>query len=100
MLRDTAHSATTRRQRKHGDPADPLPVGPECLSRRPTTRLILSAPEPKVDSARFKPEAQKLIKVLNAHNWSRKKTAAALGISRNTLWRRMKEYGLLQRHSP
>jgi transcriptional regulator of acetoin/glycerol metabolism len=33
--------------------------------------------------------------VLDAHGWNRGATAAALGISRSTLWRRMKEYRLV-----
>lgn len=71
-------------------------ICPGGLSRRPTTRLILAAPDPPKNPERLKPEARKLIHVLNANNWHRKKTAEALGISRNTLWRRMKEYRLLR----
>jgi PAS domain S-box-containing protein len=43
---------------------------------------------------RVRPEVQRLRNVLDAHGWQRGKTAKALGISRSTLWRRMKEYGL------
>ena len=39
--------------------------------------------------------AQKLLAVLDSHGWNRSSTAAALGISRTTLWRRMKELHLL-----
>jgi PAS domain S-box-containing protein len=43
---------------------------------------------------RVRPEVQRLRNVLDAHGWQRGKTAKARGISRSTLWRRMKEYGL------
>lgn len=41
------------------------------------------------------PEVRSLVEVLNAHGWSRSETARAIGISRSTLWRRMKQYGLI-----
>jgi len=44
---------------------------------------------------RMRPEVQRLLDVLDATGWNRGATAGALGISRSTLWRRMKEYGLL-----
>jgi PAS domain S-box-containing protein len=40
-------------------------------------------------------EARRLVEALEAHGWNRTRTARALGIARNTLWRRMKEYRLL-----
>jgi transcriptional regulator with PAS, ATPase and Fis domain len=40
-------------------------------------------------------ESQRLRAALEAHRWRREETAHALGISRATLWRRMREYGLL-----
>ncbi|MDB4433233.1 sigma 54-interacting transcriptional regulator [bacterium] len=42
-----------------------------------------------------RPEVQRLLNALDVHGWNRGATAEALGISRSTLWRRMKEYGLL-----
>jgi len=63
--------------------------------RRPTTRRILSARAPDRKVAHLTAEAKKLVQVLDAHGWNRQQTARALGISRNTLWRRMKEYGLI-----
>jgi len=62
---------------------------------RPSQRAILAAelaPEPP--DARL-PEAEKLANVLQANGWNRQRTAELLGISRSTLWRRMKEYGLI-----
>jgi PAS domain S-box-containing protein len=41
------------------------------------------------------PEAEALVAALEAHRWRRGETARALGIGRNTLWRRMKRLQLL-----
>jgi PAS domain S-box-containing protein len=46
--------------------------------------------------ARAGAEARRLLVTLDAYGWSRAATAAALGISRTTLWRRMRELGLLR----
>jgi DNA-binding NtrC family response regulator len=40
-------------------------------------------------------EAQRLRAALEEHRWRREETARALGISRATLWRRMREFNLL-----
>ncbi len=42
------------------------------------------------------PEAIELLEALDAQGWNRERTAEALGISRSTLWRRMKRWGLIQ----
>lgn len=39
-------------------------------------------------------EAETIRATLSKHVGSRKRTAAELGISRNTLWRKMKRYGI------
>ncbi len=42
-----------------------------------------------------RPEVRSLVEALDEHGWQRRATARALGISRSTLWRLMKEYGLI-----
>jgi transcriptional regulator with PAS, ATPase and Fis domain len=39
-------------------------------------------------------ERDRLLAALNAHRWNRDRTAASLGMSRSTLWRRLSRYGL------
>jgi DNA-binding NtrC family response regulator len=40
------------------------------------------------------PEKQLILETLEAHNWNRQLTAAALGINRTTLYKKMKRLGL------
>jgi DNA-binding NtrC family response regulator len=72
---------------------------------KPSEHKLLSSPENEADSESqppersgrrgpIRPEVQRLRDALDAHGWRRDETARALGISRSTLWRRMKEYGL------
>jgi transcriptional regulator of acetoin/glycerol metabolism len=39
-------------------------------------------------------EKEAIVRTLNAHDWKLAETARELGISRTTLWRRLKAYGL------
>jgi transcriptional regulator of acetoin/glycerol metabolism len=39
-------------------------------------------------------EKEAIVKSLDAHSWRLAETAKSLGISRTTLWRRLKAYGL------
>jgi hypothetical protein len=39
-------------------------------------------------------EKEAIVKTLDAHSWKLAETARSLGISRTTLWRRLKAYGL------
>jgi PAS domain S-box-containing protein len=76
------------------------------LRLKPSEHKLLSSLESRADGApypsrrasereRMRPEVQRILDVLDANGWNRGATAGALGISRSTLWRRMKEYGLL-----
>lgn len=47
------------------------------------------------DSAGTAAEAQEILRALEANRWRRTAAARSLGISRATLWRRMREYGML-----
>jgi DNA-binding NtrC family response regulator len=92
-------------------PADDTPGVSRVASQepwrlKPSEHKLLSSAENRADGAphssrrsseqdRVRPEVQRLRAVLDAHGWQRGETAMALGISRSTLWRRMKEYGLL-----
>ena len=39
-------------------------------------------------------ERTRIMRVLDQHRWNRQRAAAALGISRVTLWRRMERHGI------
>jgi PAS domain S-box-containing protein len=64
--------------------------------RKPSERAVLQAAQSAAaQRASGDPVAQKLRETLAAHGWSRTATARSLGIGRNTLWRRMREHGLV-----
>jgi PAS domain S-box-containing protein len=64
--------------------------------RKPSERAVLrAARRSDKDAAPADPVAKRLVDALSAHGWNRTSTARSLGIGRNTLWRRMREYGLV-----
>ncbi|MGC9158009.1 MAG: sigma-54 interaction domain-containing protein [Terracidiphilus sp.] len=65
--------------------ACPLPI----VTQAPLLPQQGSLPEFSAD-----PEAERLRRALEAHHWRREDTAKALGLSRSTLWRRMREFHL------
>jgi PAS domain S-box-containing protein len=67
----------------------------EAGHSRPSHRAILSAALRPDDPEGRTAEAEKLMGLLQANGWNRQKTSESLGISRSTLWRRMKEFGLI-----
>jgi PAS domain S-box-containing protein len=76
-------------------PPDLLHGAGAAARLKPSERRIAEARPRTASGARRSPEARRLAQALEAHGWNRTRTARALGIARNTLWRRMKEYGLL-----
>ncbi len=73
--------------------AEPLPV--------PITRPLAPPPEPPhapspTASSETDTEHGRIRSALEAHQWRRTEAAAALGMSRTTLWRKMREHGLLK----
>jgi transcriptional regulator with PAS, ATPase and Fis domain len=40
------------------------------------------------------PERERIVRALAAHRWNRNRAAQALGLSRSTLWRRMRDLGI------
>ncbi len=98
----------------HGDQIDLVHLPPEVVLARgsratrqadghDSARALSSPPMPgsgapsyRSESDPARREVHRLLDVLDAHGWNRGATAKALGISRSTLWRRMKEYGLLE----
>ena len=72
-----------------------------CRPRRESSSTMPSdgggAEAPGIDAAggaRKEGEQGDLLRTLEMHRWNRKDAAAALGIDRTTLWRRMKRLGL------
>jgi len=61
---------------------------PPLTPRTSTARQLVPAPR---DAA-----AEELRRALDDNRWNRARTAEALGISRSTLWRRMRAHGLLE----
>ena len=55
-----------------------------------------NTPPPLPDSAEASPEAAKILRAIERAGGSRARAAQSLGISRITLWRRMKELALVQ----
>jgi transcriptional regulator with PAS, ATPase and Fis domain len=48
---------------------------------------VPAAPKPETNE----PERERIVRILQAHQWNRQSAARALGICRTTLWRRMRE---------
>jgi DNA-binding NtrC family response regulator len=69
-----------------------LPEDLPELSDRPTPPAPVETPAPHVDAAPAEP--LNLRDVLDANHWRRGDAARSLGISRSTLWRKMREAGL------
>ncbi len=68
-----------------------LQPGPDAQPGTPPGTALPHA----VVSRREIPESPRIRAALEAHHWNRAETAAALGMSRTTLWRKMRELGLV-----
>ena len=77
----------------HGPVIEPEHLPPELTARGKLGKASpvgpRRAPQPITE------EGRALLAALTAHAWNRERTARALGIGRTTLWRRMREHGLL-----
>ena len=63
-------------------------------TKSPTKSPTTPGASPLDPATSSRPVVRQLLDALNAHGWNREATARALGISRTTLWRRMRDYGL------
>jgi transcriptional regulator of acetoin/glycerol metabolism len=60
----------------------------------PPPRPADPAPEPAGRAGAADPERERIVEVLEAARWNRRKAADSLGLSRSTLWRRMRDLGI------
>ncbi len=69
---------------------------PESLRREDPNRTMvqLTGNANSLKSAMVEPERQIILNILEQNGWNRQKTAAALGINRTTLYKKMKRYDI------
>jgi transcriptional regulator with GAF, ATPase, and Fis domain len=81
-----------------GQSLQPEDLPPEVMNgwADPTA---LPFPGPRLADPTTAGERQRLLDVLEHHHWNRASAAEALGVSRTTLWRKMRELGLVKRVS-
>ncbi|HEY3488960.1 MAG TPA: sigma 54-interacting transcriptional regulator [Candidatus Deferrimicrobiaceae bacterium] len=68
--------------------------GPHRLHAQPPPPISADPGTAPAATPQGEDEKQQLARVLESHRWNRGETAAALGVDRTTLWRRMKRHGL------
>ncbi len=87
--------AVSRGQTLHAQDL-PLEIAGEevelSLSTNPPPEDPTPAPTPGLESPSS--ELERIRNALDAHQWRRSEAAIALGMSRTTLWRKMRQYGL------
>lgn len=69
---------------------------PDSLRREDPHRTVLQLPgnSNSLKTALVEPERQIILNMLEQNGWNRQKTAAALGINRTTLYKKMKRYDI------
>jgi transcriptional regulator with GAF, ATPase, and Fis domain len=77
-----------------GQTLQPEDLPPEVLGGASGAHLPAALPVPANGARAVDAERGELEAALQAHRWSRAETARALGLSRSTLWRRMRNAGL------
>jgi len=60
----------------------------------PRTAPPPAAPDEAQGAGRFAAQKESIVRALEEHRWNRGAAAAALGMDRSTLWRKMKRLGL------
>jgi transcriptional regulator with PAS, ATPase and Fis domain len=84
-----------------GQTLHPQDLPRELLDLRPDARSPTSGSEPQrstptAPAGGDRPEYERIRAALDSHHWRRGEAAEALGMSRTTLWRKMREHGLLK----
>ena len=70
---------------------------PMQVGNAPATTSLCDRRAKDLGNTRRRAECQKILDALNANGWSRTRTAEALGISRKSLWEKMRKFSLTER---
>jgi DNA-binding NtrC family response regulator len=84
----TIHRNDLPQEVQEGSALPASPVGQSSREMRPAAEIGTGESSTDIERERIRV-------ALDAHRWSRAATAKALGMSRTTLWRRMRELGLV-----
>ena len=92
---ETSDERHSESQDLYDNRAPPPPTASGATARRGIEPASEPAEPGPVGGVETSSERAQLVAALEANRWQREATAESLGISRTTLWRRMKEHGLL-----
>ncbi len=73
---------------------------PQLMLHPMTVVQDVAAALENTSTAASSQESERVVAALDAHHWSRSEAAQALGLSRSTLWRKMRELHLADRRKP